>query len=52
MSLKVIYSGLTIVQPSTWFKNLLNLKVQSVASFTNNLLKINLEQTGVRFFLT
>ena len=44
-------SGPPIVQPSTCFKNmLLNFKVHSVVSFTNNHLKINLEQTVVNFF--
>ena len=42
MSLKVTDSGPPIAQPSTCFKNLLlNLKVHSVASFTNNVLKIS-----------
>ena len=50
MSLKVADSGPSIVQPSTYLKNLLlNLKVHSVASFINNLLKISFEQTGVNF---
>ena len=51
MSLKVTNSGPPIVKPSIFKKNLLvNLKLRSVASFTNNLLKINFEQTGVDFF--
>ena len=42
MSLKVTDSGPLIVKPSTSFKSLLlNLEVHSVASFANNLLKIN-----------
>ena len=52
MSLKVTDSGPPIVQPFTCFKNLfLNLKVHSVGSFINNLLKISFEQIGVNFFL-
>ena len=52
MSLKVTDSGPPIVQPSTCFKNLLlNLKVLSVASFINNLLKISFGQIGVNFFM-
>ena len=50
MSLKVTDNGPPIVQPSTYFKNLLlNLKVHSVTSFNNNLLKISFEQIGVSF---
>ena len=42
---KITDSGPPILQPSTCFRNLLlNLEVQSVASFINNLLKINFEQ--------
>ena len=53
MSLKVKDSGPPIVQPSTCFKNLLlNLKVHSVASYINNLLKISFEQIGVNFLST
>ena len=51
MSLKVTDSGVPIVQLPTCFTNLLlNLKVQPVASFTNNLLKINFKQIGVNLF--
>ena len=51
MSLKVTDSGPPIVQPSTCFKNLLlNLKVYSVASFINNLLKISFEQLAPTFY--
>ena len=51
MSLKVTDSGPPIVQPSTCLKNLLlNLKLHTVASFTNNLLKINFEQIDINFF--
>ena len=50
MSLKLTDSVPPIVQPSTCFKNLLlNLKVYSVASFIDNLLKTSFEQTGVNF---
>ena len=50
MSLKVTDSCSPIVQPSTYFKNLLlNLKVRSVASFINNLLKISFEQICINF---
>ena len=50
MSLKVTDCGPPVVQPSTCFKNLLlNLKVHSVASFINNLLKISFEQIGTNF---
>ena len=50
MSPKLTNSGLPIVQPSTCLKNLLlNLKVHSVASFINNLLKISFEEIGVNF---
>ena len=51
MALKVTDSGLPIVQPSTCFKNLLlNLKVHSVASFINNVVKISFEQIAVTFY--
>ena len=53
MSLKVTDSGPPIVQPFTYFKNLLlNLKVYSAASFINNLRKTSLEQIGVNFLQT
>ena len=51
MSLKVTDSGPPVVQPSTCFKNLLlNFKVHSGASFSNNLLKINFGQICVSRF--
>ena len=50
MSLKITDCGLPMVQPSTCLKNLLlNLKIDSVASFINNLLKISFEQIAVNF---
>ena len=53
MSLKVTDSGPPIMQASTCLKNLLfSLKVHSVASFINNLLKISFEQIGVNFVWT
>ena len=53
MSPKVTNGGLPIVQPSTCLTDpLLNIKVHSVASFINNLLKISLEKNGVNFLLT
>ena len=50
MPLKVRDSRPPIVQPCTYLKNLLlNSKVDSVASFINNLLKISFEQIAVNF---
>ena len=50
MSLKVTDSGPPIGQPATCFKNLLlNLKVQSIENFTNNL-KVNFEKLALAFF--
>ena len=50
MSVKITESGPPIVQPSTCLKNLLfNLKVHSIASFIDNLLKTSFEQIGLNF---
>ena len=51
MSLKVTDSGPPIVQSSTCVNNLLlNLKLHSVASFINNLLKVCFEHIDVNFY--
>ena len=50
MLLKVTDSEPPMVQSSTYFKNLLlNLKVHSVGSFINNVLKNSFEQIGNNF---
>ena len=50
MSSKVTDGGSSIVQLSTYFQNMLfNLKVHSLASFSNNLLEISFKKIGVSF---
>ena len=50
MSLQVTDSGVLKMAPSTCLKNmLLNLKVNSVVSFINSLLKISFEQIASNF---